>query len=45
MLALAGEVADGAMPAFAPPNVTARARASLGPDKLLVVLLYADRAG
>ena len=37
MLALAGEVADGAIPAGLPPEYTARARQVLGPDKLLVV--------
>ncbi|SEP51243.1 TIGR03620 family F420-dependent LLM class oxidoreductase [Amycolatopsis saalfeldensis] len=37
MLALAGEVADGALPAGAPAEQTALARTSLGPDKLLVV--------
>jgi probable F420-dependent oxidoreductase len=36
MLALAGEIADGAMPAMQPPEFTARARQILGPDKLLV---------
>jgi probable F420-dependent oxidoreductase len=41
MLALAGEVADGALPAGAPAEQTALARASLGPDKLLVVGLSA----
>jgi probable F420-dependent oxidoreductase len=41
MLALAGEVADGALPAGAPAAQTALARASLGPDKLLVVGLSA----
>jgi probable F420-dependent oxidoreductase len=37
MLALAGEIADGAMPAGLPPEFTAQARQVLGPDKLLVV--------
>jgi probable F420-dependent oxidoreductase len=37
MLALAGEVADGALPAGLPPERTAQARQTLGPDKLLVV--------
>jgi probable F420-dependent oxidoreductase len=37
MLALSGEIADGAMPAMVPPEFTAQARQSLGPDKLLVV--------
>ncbi len=37
MLALAGEIADGALPAGLPPEHTARARRTLGPDKLLVV--------
>jgi probable F420-dependent oxidoreductase len=37
MLALAGELADGAMPAMVPPEFTAQARQQLGPDKLLVV--------
>lgn len=37
MLALAGEIADGAMPAGLPSTFTARARQVLGPDKLLVV--------
>jgi probable F420-dependent oxidoreductase len=37
MLALAGEIADGAMPAMAPPEFTAQARQLLGPDKLLAV--------
>jgi probable F420-dependent oxidoreductase len=37
MLALAGEIADGALPAGQPPEHTARARQLLGPDKLLVV--------
>jgi probable F420-dependent oxidoreductase len=37
MLGLAGEVADGAMPAGLPAEFTAQAREVLGPDKLLVV--------
>jgi len=37
MLALAGEIADGALPAGLPPEHTVRARQLLGPDKLLVV--------
>ncbi len=37
MLALAGEIAHGAMPAMVPPEFTAQARQVLGPDKLLVV--------
>ncbi|MFC0435666.1 LLM class flavin-dependent oxidoreductase [Kutzneria buriramensis] len=37
MLALAAEIADGALPAWQPPTFTAQARAALGPDKLLVV--------
>jgi probable F420-dependent oxidoreductase len=37
MLALAGEIADGAMPAMLPPEFTAQARQALGPDKLLVI--------
>jgi probable F420-dependent oxidoreductase len=37
MLALSGEIADGAMPAMVPPVFTAQARQLLGPDKLLVV--------
>ena len=37
MLALSGEIADGALPAMAPPEFTAQARQLLGPDKLLVV--------
>ncbi|MGH8964275.1 MAG: TIGR03620 family F420-dependent LLM class oxidoreductase [Actinomycetes bacterium] len=36
MLALAGEISDGAFPAMVPPEFTARARQALGPDKLLV---------
>lgn len=37
MLALAAEIADGALPAGLPPAYTARARQALGPDRLLVV--------
>jgi probable F420-dependent oxidoreductase len=37
MLALAGEIADGAMPTTLPPEFTTRARHVLGPDKLLVI--------
>ena len=37
MLDLAGEIADGAIPAGLPPEYTARAREVIGPDKLLVV--------
>jgi len=37
MLALSGEIADGAMPAMVPPEFTVQARRLLGPDKLLVV--------
>lgn len=37
MLALAGELTDGAYPAGLPPEFTALARRALGPDKLLVV--------
>ena len=37
MLALAGEIADGANPNSVPPEYTARAREVLGPDKLLVI--------
>jgi probable F420-dependent oxidoreductase len=50
MLALGGEIADGAMPAGLPATFTAQAREVLGPDKLLVVGLSvipdadADRA-
>jgi probable F420-dependent oxidoreductase len=41
MLALAGEIADGAMPILVPPEYTANARQVLGPDKILVVGLTA----
>lgn len=37
MLALAAEIADGAMPAMLPAEFSAHARQLLGPDKLLVV--------
>ena len=37
MLALSGEIADGAFPIMVPPEFTAQARQLLGPDKLLVV--------
>ena len=37
MLALASEIADGALPAGLPAKFTAQAREVLGPDKLLVV--------
>jgi len=39
MIALAGELADGALPAGLPPAFTVRAREALGPDKLLVVAM------
>ena len=39
MVALAGELADGALPAGMPPAFTAWARKTLGPDKLLVVAM------
>jgi probable F420-dependent oxidoreductase len=39
MIALAGELADGALPTGLPPAFTAQARESLGPDKLLVVAM------
>jgi probable F420-dependent oxidoreductase len=39
MIALAGELADGALPAGLPPAFTAWAREALGPDKLLVVAM------
>jgi probable F420-dependent oxidoreductase len=42
MLALAADAADGALPAWQPPDFTAKARATLGPDKLLVVGLPVD---
>ncbi|MFD0683471.1 LLM class flavin-dependent oxidoreductase [Actinomadura fibrosa] len=37
MVALAGEIADGALPAMQPPAFTAQARETLGPDRLLLV--------
>lgn len=37
MLALAGEIADGALPIMVPPEFTAQARQRVGRDKLLVV--------
>jgi probable F420-dependent oxidoreductase len=37
MLALAGEIFDGALPAGLPPEFTAHARQVLGPHKLLVI--------
>ncbi len=37
MLALAGEIADGALPAGLPPEFTVQARQVLGTDKLLVI--------
>jgi probable F420-dependent oxidoreductase len=39
MLALSGEMADGALPAMMPPELTAQARHLLGPGKLLVAAL------
>jgi alkanesulfonate monooxygenase SsuD/methylene tetrahydromethanopterin reductase-like flavin-dependent oxidoreductase (luciferase family) len=42
MLALAGEIADGAFPVAQAPESTAQARTTLGPDKLLVVGLSLD---
>jgi probable F420-dependent oxidoreductase len=42
MLALAGDIADGAFPAAQAADFTARARRTLGPDKLLVVGLGLD---
>ena len=39
MIALAGELADGALPAGLPPAFTAQAREILGPGKLLVVAM------
>jgi probable F420-dependent oxidoreductase len=49
MIALAGQLADGALPAGLPPAFTAQAREALGPGKLLVIGLSvitdtADRA-
>lgn len=37
MIALAGEMADGVLPAGLPPAFTAQVREALGPDKLVVV--------
>jgi len=42
MLALAGEITDGAMPALQPPAFTAQARQVLGPNKLLAVFMHAN---
>ncbi|ORV08584.1 LLM class flavin-dependent oxidoreductase [Mycobacterium celatum] len=42
MVALAGEIADGALPAMLPPESTAQVRRTIGPDKLLVVGVQAD---
>ena len=42
MLALAGEIADGALPASQPPEFTGQARQVLGPDKLLVIFMHAS---
>ena len=39
LLAVAGELADGALPAGQPPDATAAARAVLGADKLLVIYM------
>lgn len=44
MLTLAGEVAEGAMPAMVSADFTSKARQSLGPDKLLVILMDASVA-
>ncbi len=44
MLTLAGQAADGAVPAMRPPPATRGARRLLGPDRLLVVLLDASSA-
>jgi len=41
MLALAGQIADGALPVFVTAEYTAHAREVLGPDKLLVIGLTA----
>lgn len=45
MLALAAEIADGALPAMLPPESTERARQALGPDKLLVVAVSVAAEG
>jgi probable F420-dependent oxidoreductase len=42
MLALAGEIADGAFPAAQAAEFTAQARSTLGPDKLLIVGVSLD---
>jgi probable F420-dependent oxidoreductase len=42
MLALAAEIADGALPAMVEPSFTREARRVLGPDRLLVVLTRTD---
>jgi probable F420-dependent oxidoreductase len=42
MLALAGDIVDGAFPAGRPAEFTVQARSRLGPDKLLVVGLSLD---
>jgi probable F420-dependent oxidoreductase len=42
MLALAGDIADGAFPATRAADFTAQARSTLGPDKLLVVGIGLD---
>ena len=42
MVALAGELADGALPAGMPRAFTVWAREALGPDKLLVVAIVGD---
>jgi probable F420-dependent oxidoreductase len=39
MIALAGELADGVLPAGMPPAYTAQVRQAIGPDKLLVVAM------
>ena len=44
MVALAGEIADGAMPAMVSVEFTTQARTTLGPDKLLVVGLSMTEA-
>jgi len=41
MLALAGEISDGALPILVPATYTANARQVLGPDRILVVGLSA----
>jgi probable F420-dependent oxidoreductase len=42
MVALAGDISDGVLPAGLPPEFTAEVRGILGPDKLLVVGLSVD---